>query len=1022
MRPTGRRGIHRAFLLAVATSALLGSLVLPSATSAVVNVTGERVKVIVTFKARPGASASAAIQSAGGHVGRKFGIIPAVTADIPVASMTALRHNPLVRSVEADGRLTAFATGDLEYDNAWGVTHIGTKAVHDAGILGAGVKVAIIDTGLDYIHNQPPSNEPPVVDNEFNSNYRGGYDFVNNDNDPMDDNGHGTHVAGILAAEHNGYLVVGVAPAVDLYALKVLGASGEGDYSGLIAALDWAVQNHMDVVNMSLGGHEASAALAASIHAAYAAGITLVAASGNAITFQDLISGCPVAYPAAYPEVIAVSFTNTSDKLTGFSCTGPQVDLAAPGDQIPSTVPVGSCMFCSPSGYAFESGTSMASPHVAGVVALILSNGILNAGDPATLADDVKAHLCRTASPAGMALTDPRYASYYGCGIVDAEQALLIDPPPPPPGHNARPIAGEDMLTTVEDTAANVDVLSNDSDADGDTLTVATVAAAAHGTASINLDGTVHYVPAANFAGQDAFDYTVADGNGGSDTGRVSVVVTPVNDPPVAVNDTVSTTRDTAVTIDVLRNDTDPDGDTLATVAVGAPGVGTASILPDGSVRYTPPSGYSGPDSFDYTISDGHREEASATVSITVTGANHAPVATPDSATTAEDTTVTIPVLANDTDAEGGPLTTASVAQPGHGATSIAANGSVTYTPTANYFGPDAFSYVVADGAGATAEAAVTITVTPVNDPPVAGADTVTTPEDTAASVAVLTNDTDVDGDALTVTAVTKPGHGTATIGASGVITYTPAAEYSGADSFGYTLSDGHGGRAAGAVSITVTPVNDVPTATAKSASTTYQTALTIRLVGNDRETCELGWEIVTPPAHGSVAAPSAIACSQFFVPFQDQVNVKYTPADGFSGTDTFTFRTSDGSQWSAPATVSVAVGPPVLVHVGDLDGTKTVATSTWTAKVTIRIDDPAHGPINGATITGVWSNGATGTVTCRSTSAGTCTISKSSIPKSAQTVTFTVTNVDYPLGEYLPASNHDPDGDSNGTVIVVGP
>ncbi|HKG56005.1 MAG TPA: S8 family serine peptidase, partial [Candidatus Limnocylindrales bacterium] len=655
MRPSRPRSVRRTVALAGAICALAAALILPSTTSAAVKAAGQRVNVIVTFKARPGTPATAAIEAAGGRVSRRFSIIPALAADVPVAAMAALRRNPLVRSIEADARITAFATGDLEYDNAWGVTHIGTKAVHDAGIRGAGVKVAIIDTGLDYIHNQPPSNEPPVVDPEFNSNYRGGYDFVNNDNDPMDDNGHGTHVAGILAAEHNGYLVVGVAPAVDLYALKVLGAGGEGDYSGLIAALDWSVQNHMDVVNMSLGGHEASTALAASIHAAYAAGLTLVAASGNVVTFQDLLYGCPVAYPAAYPDVIAVSFTNTSDKLTGFSCTGPQVDLAAPGDQIASTVPVGTCMFCSPSGYAFESGTSMASPHVAGVAALILSNGILNAGDATTLADDVKAHLCRTASPAALATTDPRYPNYYGCGIVDAEQALLIDPPAPPPGHNARPIAGDDSIVTVEDTAADVDVLANDTDADGDQLVVSGTTAPAHGLATVNIDGTIHYAPAPNFAGSDAFDYTVSDGKGGTDTARVSVVVTPVNDAPVAVDDQVSTTLDTAITIDVLANDTDADGDPLTTTHVGNPSVGAAALLPDGSVRYTPPPGYTGLDAFDYTIADPVGEQSTAIVSVTVTGENHAPVAVPDFVTTPEDTTVTIPVLANDTDADGGP-------------------------------------------------------------------------------------------------------------------------------------------------------------------------------------------------------------------------------------------------------------------------------------------------------------------------------------------------------------------------------
>ena len=154
---------------------------------------------------------------------------------MPAASIPGLRHAKGVKSVEIDGTVTtmepvttAASTGDLEYDNAWGVTHIGSKAAHDAGIRGQGVKVAVIDTGVDYIHDQPPALEPPVVDPEFLNIYKGGYDFVNNDADPMDDNGHGTHVAGILAAEHNGYLVVGVAPAVDLYALKILDASGDG--------------------------------------------------------------------------------------------------------------------------------------------------------------------------------------------------------------------------------------------------------------------------------------------------------------------------------------------------------------------------------------------------------------------------------------------------------------------------------------------------------------------------------------------------------------------------------------------------------------------------------------------------------------------------------------------------------------------------------------------------------------------------------------------------------------------------
>lgn len=137
-----------------------------------------------------------------------------------------------------------------------------------------------------------------VVDPEFLSNYAGGFDFVNNDADPYDDNGHGTHVAGILAAEKNGYLVAGVAPEVKLFALKILDANGEGDVSNLIVALQWAIVNDIHVVNMSLGTHEVSPALATAVANAAGQGLLMVAASGNVnpLIWQELFFGCPVAY------------------------------------------------------------------------------------------------------------------------------------------------------------------------------------------------------------------------------------------------------------------------------------------------------------------------------------------------------------------------------------------------------------------------------------------------------------------------------------------------------------------------------------------------------------------------------------------------------------------------------------------------------------------------------------------------------------------------------------------------------
>jgi subtilisin len=501
------------------------------------------VKVIVNLRARPDAAARRAVEALGGTVRRSFRLINAIAASVPRGALDNLRRNRLVRSVELDGQLVAFHhgpnTSNPELEAAWGVEHIGAGSVHDAGNTGQGIKVGVIDTGIAYTH--------PDLD----SVYAGGWDFFNNDNDPFDDHGHGTHVSGSLAGELNDppQGVVGVAPGVQLYGYKVLGADGSGDYSGLIAALERAsLVDDVDVVNMSLGGAEASAALAAAVSAAYARGLVMVAASGNVNPYDiwQVLFGCPVAYPARYPEVFATTFTAQNNELTGWSCTGPEVDFASPGDLIYSTVPTGSCPFCAPSGYRGDaSGTSMASPHLAGTVALVLAHGIANGGDQATLADDVKAHLCANTSLGFGVLTtpippsDPRYAQYFGCGVTDAYNALVVDPPDgggggPPP--NQPPVATDDTATTAQDTPVLVNVLANDADPDGDALALDAVSQPGHGSAAID-GGQVLYTPAAGYVGADSFDYTVSDGNGGTDTGTVNVTVNAPSGPTMHVGD-----------------------------------------------------------------------------------------------------------------------------------------------------------------------------------------------------------------------------------------------------------------------------------------------------------------------------------------------------------------------------------------------------------------------------------------------------------------------------------------------------
>jgi subtilisin family serine protease len=255
------------------------------------------------------------------------------------------------------------------------------------------VKVGVIDTGIDLKHP------------DLQTNIKGGYNAINPLKSPNDDNGHGTHVAGIIAALNNDIGVIGVGPNIDLYAIKVLNASGSGYLSDVIEGLDWARTNGMHVVNMSLGTSQDIQSFHDAILNAYNAGVTIVAAAGN--------SGGAVSYPAAYPEVIAVSATDQNNQIASWSSRGPEVDLAAPGVNIYSTYKGQS--------YATLSGTSMATPHVTGAAALIIDTKKcdLNLDSICTPAE-VQQRLEQTAIDLG----DPGKDYLYGSGLVNVYNAL----------------------------------------------------------------------------------------------------------------------------------------------------------------------------------------------------------------------------------------------------------------------------------------------------------------------------------------------------------------------------------------------------------------------------------------------------------------------------------------------------------------------------------------------------------------------------------------------------------------------
>ncbi len=337
------------------------------------------------------------VQAVGGVKVKNLDLIGGKVVLLPAHSVGALKNNPRVLRVDDDIILEALAKPSLVQPVEvlpWGVDKVDADLVWSI-TGGAGIKVGIIDTGIELDH-------PDLA-----ANIKGGYNAIDPTKSANDDNGHGTHVAGIVAAADNEIGVVGVGPAIDLYAIKVLNRRGSGYLSDVIEGLQWAVANGMQVVNMSLGSSSGNQSFADAVAAAKSAGLTMVAAAGN--------SGGAVSYPAAYPEVIAVSATDNNDMIASFSSRGLEVDLAAPGVSIYSTYKGKT--------YKTLNGTSMASPHVAGAVALLLTvpakcdTDLSGSCSP----DEVQTRLESTAYDLGAAGKD----ALYGAGLLDVGALIL---------------------------------------------------------------------------------------------------------------------------------------------------------------------------------------------------------------------------------------------------------------------------------------------------------------------------------------------------------------------------------------------------------------------------------------------------------------------------------------------------------------------------------------------------------------------------------------------------------------------
>ncbi len=356
---------------------------------------------------------------------------------------------------------------------------------------------------------------------------------------------------------------------------------------------------------------------------------------------------------------------------------------------------------------------------------------------------------------------------------------------------NQLPMAVADMVSGAEDTVIAVPVLANDTGIGNTPLTVVVVMAPAMGTTTVLPSGVINYTPPADFNGTVTFTYRVTDADGDTSVGTVTVMVTPVNDTPVAMNDTLAAAAGVPATATVLANDTGLGDAPVVVTITTMPMHGTVSVNAAGVVTYTAMAGYEGPDSFVYTVTDKDGQTAMGTVAVTVTRSGGLPMASPDSATVAEDGVATTMVLGNDSGLEDTPIVVTVTSRPAHGTTLPNPDGTITYVPDPDYAGPDSYSYTVTDKDGQSSTATVTVTVTPVNDAPRPGADLVSTAPGVAVTVPVLANDVDVEADPLTVTAVGTPANGTAVINPDGTVTYTPAAGFTGVDTFTYTVSDG---------------------------------------------------------------------------------------------------------------------------------------------------------------------------------------------------------------------------------------
>ena len=618
----------------------------------------------------------------------------------------------------------------------------------------------------------------------------------------------------------------------------------------------------------------------------------------------------------------------------------------------------------------------------------------------------------------------------------------LVDTNPPPPT-NQPPVAVNDSATTTEDTPATGNVLGNDSDADGNALTVtqfslggvnyaagATAIVAGVGSLTLAANGAYTFTPEPNYHGAvPVATYTVSDGIA-SVTATLTLSVSAVNDAPVAQNDLASTPVNAPTTINVLANDSDVDGDALTVTSASVdPAFGTVTVNPNGTLAFNPANNVSGPVAIQYTVSDGQGGTASATVTVNI-GPNTPPEGTHATVTITEDGSRSFSaadfgfsdanagqVFANlriDALPGAGSLTLSGVAVVVGQVIAVADLGNLVFTPApnANGNGYASFSFSVQDSAGAfdTAPNQITIDVSPVNDPPVAVDDLASTPINTSTTIAVLGNDSDVDGNALTVTSASvDPARGTVTINPDGTLAFTPAGNITGPVLVSYIISDGQGGTASATVTVNVGP-NTPPTGTDALVVIAEDGSRSFSVTDFGFSDADAGQgfanvRIDTLPLAGTLTLSGVAVAAGQVIPVAELGNLVYAPAPNAngSGSASFSFSVQDsgGAFDTLPNQITIDVTPvadPAVIS--GLSSGATVEDTTLTTGGTLTISDPDAGEAAFNPLTNV--AGAHGTFSIDSSGAWTYTLDNADPAvqalgpgQSLPNETFTVTSID---------------------------